>query len=71
MLKQEYKKIKDDENKNASTGLRRRWFAIMDSVLGHQPSGTLLESGLVMNSQNILESTPDAPPEEEDPGNLD
>ncbi|XP_055751529.1 uncharacterized protein LOC129831928 [Salvelinus fontinalis] len=66
-LKQEYKKIKDDKNKNASTCLRRRWFAIMDSVLGHQPSGTLLESGLVMNSQNILESTPDAPPEEEDP----
>uniref|UniRef100_A0A4W5Q6B9 Uncharacterized protein n=1 Tax=Hucho hucho TaxID=62062 RepID=A0A4W5Q6B9_9TELE len=66
-LKQEYKKLKDDKNKNASTCLRRRWFAIMDRVLGHQPSGSLFESRLVMNAQNILESTPDAPPEEEDP----
>ncbi|XP_041734426.1 uncharacterized protein LOC121568012 [Coregonus clupeaformis] len=64
-LKQEYKKIKDKKNKNAAA-CHGRWFAIMESVLGHQPS-TLLESGLVIHSPNILESKPDSPPEEEGP----
>ncbi|CAB1349038.1 unnamed protein product, partial [Coregonus sp. 'balchen'] len=64
-LKQEYKKIKDKKNKNAAA-CHGRWFAIMDSVLGHQPRSTLLESGLVIHSPNILESKPDSPPEEED-----
>lgn len=65
-LKQEYKKIKDDKNKNASTCLRRRWFAIMDSVLRHQRSTLVIDS-----DGNILESTqPDSPQEVKDSGKL-
>uniref|UniRef100_A0A8C7FNZ6 Myb/SANT-like DNA-binding domain-containing protein n=1 Tax=Oncorhynchus kisutch TaxID=8019 RepID=A0A8C7FNZ6_ONCKI len=66
-LKQEYKKIKDDENKNRSYNRRReRWFAIMDSVLRHQPSTLVIDS-----DGNILATTqPNSPQEVKDSGKL-
>ncbi|XP_045067916.1 zinc finger and SCAN domain-containing protein 29-like isoform X2 [Coregonus clupeaformis] len=36
-LKQEYRRVKDDNNKSGSNHRGERWFAIIDSVLCHQP----------------------------------
>ncbi|CAB1347997.1 unnamed protein product [Coregonus sp. 'balchen'] len=61
-LKQEYHKIKDDNKKRSYNRCRERWFAIMDSVLRHQPSTLVIDS-----DGKIWESTqPDSPQEVED-----
>jgi hypothetical protein len=66
-LKQEYKKIKD--NKSGSNHCGERWFAIIDSVLCHQPS--TLESGVIQSDAMLLELTqPNSPQEVEDSGRL-
>uniref|UniRef100_A0A8C8JUK2 C2H2-type domain-containing protein n=1 Tax=Oncorhynchus tshawytscha TaxID=74940 RepID=A0A8C8JUK2_ONCTS len=64
-LKQEYRRVKDDNNKSGSNHRGERWFAIIDSVLCHQPS--TLESGVIQSDAMLLELTqPNSPQEVED-----
>uniref|UniRef100_A0A8C7HUV0 Uncharacterized LOC109905768 n=1 Tax=Oncorhynchus kisutch TaxID=8019 RepID=A0A8C7HUV0_ONCKI len=57
ILKKEHKKIKDNNNMSGSIYREENWFAIIDSVLCHQPS--TLESG-VINSDAKLLGSPDS-----------
>ncbi|XP_036821314.1 uncharacterized protein LOC110507824 isoform X2 [Oncorhynchus mykiss] len=57
ILKKEHKKIKDNNNMSGSIYREESWFAIIDSVLCHQPS--TLESG-VINSDAKLLGSPDS-----------
>ncbi|XP_045067915.1 zinc finger protein with KRAB and SCAN domains 2-like isoform X1 [Coregonus clupeaformis] len=54
VLKKEYKKIKDNNNMSGSIYREESWFAIIDSVLCHQPS--TLESGVLNSDAKLLES---------------
>uniref|UniRef100_A0A8C8JUX8 C2H2-type domain-containing protein n=1 Tax=Oncorhynchus tshawytscha TaxID=74940 RepID=A0A8C8JUX8_ONCTS len=57
ILKKEHKKIKDNNNMSGSIYREENWFAIIDSVLCHQPR--TLESG-VINSDAKLLGSPDS-----------
>ncbi|KAK6489600.1 trihelix mRNAion factor GTL1-like isoform X1 [Huso huso] len=63
-LKQEYKKIKEHNNKSGADHKKGKYYDIMDSVLGHRPA--TLGAGVVNSATEIMEAMVDPPAEKED-----
>ncbi|XP_034024409.1 zinc finger and SCAN domain-containing protein 29-like [Thalassophryne amazonica] len=72
-MKQDYKKVKDHNNRSGSDRRSGKWFAAMDAILGHRPEycgivGVRDSSVHFYETENsMIPQTEELPPEDEKP----